>query len=88
MYLGSYAEHCTHCPFESAFSLLGVGHDVGELLGRKLNINVESVAVVLAIDHDLIVGSISLVKQHRFDLGGEYIDSANYRESMQISLVR
>ena len=73
MNLGSYAEHGAHCGLERTLSLLSFGHDVGKLLGGKLDINVKCVVVALSAHNDLIVGGISLVEQNGFNLRGKYV---------------
>ena len=48
---------------------------VGELLRREFDIDVECVGVVLAVDDDLIVRSVTFLEKNSFDLAWEYVDA-------------
>ena len=51
------------------------GQIVGEHLRRHLHLYLEGVGVVHPVHDDQVVGGITVVQQHRFDLAGEHVDA-------------
>ncbi len=68
MDLRSDAQHGAHGGCELSLSCEVLGNDIGELLGSQLDVDVEGVAVVLAVDDDLVVRGVALLEQHRIGL--------------------
>ena len=50
---------------------------VGELLGGELDIDVESIGIVLAVYDDLVVRSVTFFEEYCFDLAREYVDASD-----------
>ena len=72
---GIDAQHSFESIHQFLFPCRDLGQGVGEHLRRHLHLDLQAIAVVLTADHDLVVGRISLVEQHRLDLGREDIDA-------------
>ena len=77
MDLGANTQHGPHGSVQGLFPCLDIGDLVGELLGGELDINIESICVVDAVDLDLVVGRVALFEENGLDLAGEHVDAAD-----------
>ena len=50
---------------------------IREHLVRHFHLNVQRIAVLYAVDYNLIIGRIAVIKQDRFDLRREHVDAAD-----------
>ena len=60
MDLGADAQHGAHSAVQGLLAGLYVRDLIGELLGGELDVDVEGIRVVLAVDDYLIVGGVAL----------------------------
>ena len=77
VYLGIDSEHGLDRLSERALLDGKILDGIRELVGAELNVNVEGIVVLYAVNLDEVVGGVAFVKKNGFDLGGEYVNAAD-----------
>ena len=84
MHLRVDAKHRLECGDQTLFALRDLGQRVGEVVGRHLDEHVERVGIVHAVDHDLIVGGITLLEQGYTSNYQIVVDRVNNSDTLDV----